>query len=143
MEYAVKRYLSVAAGALLLLAPIACGGDSGPIGPEPSVAGTYTLRTVDGAPIPVTLSESGTYRLEVIGGRIVLDPEDTFATFTEFRETRGTEVSIEPVTVVGSYVVNGSNISMTNAATGGVVIANHAAGTLTLVDAGLTIVYRR
>lgn len=65
-----RRRIALVAAALVTL--VACGDSSGP---APAHVGTYTLRTVHGKSLPVTLDGSG---LQVFAGAITLRENGTY-----------------------------------------------------------------
>jgi hypothetical protein len=60
----------------LVLSATACGGgdSSGPA----SIAGTYTLQTVNNAPLPFTTSEDATYKAEILSWVVTLNDNNTY-----------------------------------------------------------------
>src|SRR5262245_19602438 len=74
----------------LLAASLACGGDS--TGPE-GIEGTYTLKTMAGQSLPVTVLEDETGKFEITAGSITLTSPNAFTMSLTFRQTTGTQVT--------------------------------------------------
>jgi hypothetical protein len=83
--YASPSIRRLATGAFTILA-LACGGDA--ITAGPSVDGTYSLRTINGAALPVTLTDM----LDGIPAQITFLAPSTF--------TLGTDKSVRIITTV-------------------------------------------
>ena len=72
----------------LLLFTAACHGEStGPL--DVGVHGRYTLRTMNGDPLPATYTEIPNYKLEFMGGIVTLKEDGTFTDSTDIRRTDG------------------------------------------------------
>jgi hypothetical protein len=119
----------------------ACGGDSA-TGPDP-VVGTYTLQTINGQAPPQTLNEDANGRLEITGGRILLDGDGSFHNEIDVRITSRGVTSTGPVHLFGTYVRTGTNITVTPAQGGDSYSMALSGRTLTVGGAGATLVYRR
>jgi len=109
----MRRTLATAALALLTLAAGACGGDDDSTGPNGSIAGTYTLRTVNGSPPPITLLEFQDYKVEVTAASVVMNANNTFSATSTFRETDAGEVTTSNSVCTGTYAVSGSTVTFT------------------------------
>lgn len=127
--------------AVTLLALAGCGGGEAGTGPsaEAAAAGTYTLRTVNGAPIPVAVTPAGSpARIEIVGGTATLRSDKTFSSSTDVRTTVGTMVSTAPTVYTGTFVVSGG--AVTFSATDGTTIPGTIAGnTLSIAQQGVVL----
>jgi ABC-type glycerol-3-phosphate transport system substrate-binding protein len=134
----LRRSFLVALAGITLAA--ACGGDSA-TGPD-SIVGTYTLQTVNGVATPVTVFQDASGRVEVTGGRVSLNADGTFSDAIDLRLTSGQTVLTTTETAVGTYVRSGDNITfnVTGAEPYRMAISGR---TLTQVEEGFTLVYRR
>ena len=146
----MRRILATAALALLTFAASACGGDDDPSGPNGSIAGTYTLRTVNGSPPPVTLLEFQDFKVEVTAASIVMNANNTFSATSTFRETDAGVVTTSTSVCSGTYSLSGSTVTFTepdsdNEDCGGSYTGTWSNGnTLTVsFDAGLQAVFRK
>lgn len=140
------RRAALSCAAALLFTAAGCGGDKDPNAPE-SIAGTYTMRTVNGSPPPVVLAEyadeTGSYKLEVLGGSITLDEGGGYRENHTFRETiDGVVQPEEEVPESGTWVRDGNAVTL-RTTDGYAVVATYAAGALTLAQGAFTVRYSR
>ncbi len=119
----------------------ACGGD-GINDPGNSVAGTYALKTVNGAPPPAVIFEADGYKIEVVAASYVLAAAGTFSTTATFRETEAGVVTPSTEGVTGTYSVNGATITFTDSG-GDVFSAALSGNDLRFSEDGLTAVFTR
>ena len=131
------RQLAVAALAALTIT--ACGDD--PVGPD-SIAGTYQLNTINGQPLPFTLIEDGSDRLELIAGTIVLRSNSTFTDSTTLRLTSGTTVQTEPTVATGTFAIDDDIITFTPTDSPPYTVTV-SGSTLVQREQGLVLEYRR
>jgi hypothetical protein len=137
MRGAVKALLVVAAVAL-----VACGKDSVlGVGGSGSVAGSYTLRTINGNNLPVTVEQIGDDKTEVLSETMVLG-DGTFSLQGSIRVTEGGLTTTQPYANDGTFTQNGSAVILTFSS-GARESGTASGGTLTLVSGGFTWVYRR
>ena len=89
---------------LVLMALAACGGDSSTVRTTDSVAGTWTLQTYNGRPLPFTGSpnENGSVN-RVDSGTIGFDGKGTYALGIKIVNTLGSAVTQQNYDEVGSY----------------------------------------
>lgn len=129
----------------LLIVPmlIACGDDDGSGPDTATVAGTYTLRTVNGQNLPFTIIQQTGYKLEVLSDEYTLNSNGTFTTVATFRETEGTTVTTSSDTYSGTWTVSGSNVSLSSAAAGIETAAFSGGNTMTFSGNGVSAVYRK
>lgn len=126
---------------LPFLALLACGGD-GSTGPGASIAGAYSLTTVNGAPLPFVVTQAGTYKYEITADTYTLADG---ATFTEVRADRTTSngaVTTSTKTDAGSWSRNGTSITLTSPANGA-VSGTVSGNMLTLSSAGNTLIFTK
>src|SRR5687767_4985621 len=97
----MRKFFAVAMMSVLALP--ACSDSSGP-GGNGDVAGTYTLRTVNGSNVPFTILQVGsTYRLEILSGSVVINSNGTYTETASLRETNGTVVTTEQQNSNGTW----------------------------------------
>ena len=95
---------------LFLAAFVACGGDS-ITDATASIAGTYTLRSVNGSPLPFTVFTSGTQKIEITDDMVVISESGTYSESGHTRTTNGTQVTTQTVAEAGTYTRNGTAIT--------------------------------
>lgn len=136
----MRRTLAVLA--VTTLALTACAGGAGDsVGPG-SLAGTYSLQTVNGKSPPVVIIEDAGYRLEVLSGTYTLNVDDSYSATASFRETEDGVVTPSSESETGHYSVHGSSVTFTDS-DGFEIDATISGSTLTLVADGLTARYSR
>ncbi len=119
----------------------ACGGD-GINDPGNSVAGTYALKTVNGAALPAVIFEAEGYKIEVVAANYVLAAAGTFSSTATFRETEAGVVTQSTETTTGTYSVNGTTVTFTDS-DGDVLSAVLSGNDLKFSEDGLTAVFTR
>ncbi len=119
----------------------ACGDDDGPTATIDSVAGTYTLRTVNGASVPA-VAETTPVRLEILSGSVTLNADRSFTNLLQIRTTDAGTVSTREVRLAGTYTLSGATLTLTDPAQGQ-IRAPVADGAITVSDGDVTFVYRR
>lgn len=136
------RFFTRLALVATLLAASGCGDTSGPDGG--TLAGTYTLRTVNGSDLPFTLLQVGTeLKVEVISDVVTLTANNTFSEVFTTRETENGVVTNDTTTTTGTFTVTGSLVQMTDTE-GNTLTASFSGGnTLTATAEGFTLVYRK
>ena len=87
---------------------VACGGDS--TAPQPSIGGTYNLRTINGANLPFTNFQSATEKDEIITD-VITASGGSFTELTTYRITVNGQVTSQTGSDAGSYVTTGTNVS--------------------------------
>ncbi|MCY7380907.1 MAG: hypothetical protein LH467_16425 [Gemmatimonadaceae bacterium] len=126
---------------LPLFALLACGGD-GSTSPGASIAGAYSLTTVNGAPLPFVAQQAGTYKYEITADTYTLADG---ATWTEVRADRTTSngaITTSTKSDAGTWSRNGTSITLTSPANGA-VSGTVSGNTLTLSSAGNTMVFTK
>jgi hypothetical protein len=83
------------------------GGDSSPASTS-GVGGTYTLRTVAGAPLPYTYAQSGADKSEFLDDVITLTDNGTWSELMHIRTTLSGVATVDAVTDAGTYVREGT-----------------------------------
>lgn len=136
----LPRTLRLAAAAILLAA---CGDDTPSEPTNQSVAGTWTLRTVNGSNLPYTLQQFGNDRIELLNETISVQASGTFTQQGTLRFTTGGLVTTEPYTDGGTYTLNGSTATFTFNSDGSTGVAAIGDDVLSVAYAGQTFVYRR
>ena len=106
----MRRFIPVLLGALALTAT-ACGGGDSSTAPT-SIAGTYTLQSVNNAPLPFTTSEDATYKAEILSWVVTLDDNNGFSHVFKGRSTDNGQTTQTTITGAGTYTVFGSTVDM-------------------------------
>jgi hypothetical protein len=137
----VKRLLVLALLALGLTAT-ACSDSTGP---GDSIAGTYSLQTLNGVPLPVVIDNSGNPTTELVSEQIVLEADGSYHGVTRYRDTYfGQTPQLVDDPFNGFWTLSGNQIALTdvqfpNDPLYGTITNNR----LTLDYVGVTAVYQR
>ncbi|MFN2564507.1 MAG: hypothetical protein ABR499_05780 [Gemmatimonadaceae bacterium] len=137
----MRKLASVA----LFLFVSACA-DNLPLAPLSDAAGTYTLRSVDGSPLPFVYLEAVGYKDEIMSGTVALSADGRFRDETLYRRTRDGVVLLSTVALEGTWSLRGDVVTFSPEAraTPGRVYTMRRGGTrLTLVELGLTSIFER
>lgn len=135
----MRRFIALL---LLAIAPAivtGCGSDN-PTDPTASIAGTYALASVDGAPLPIIVLE-GNPRLEVVSDHITLAAGGTLTRNIVFRFTQDGVASTQSEVDRGTFTVSGSTVNLLMS--GGTFAGAVSDNTITIVSEGSTLIYRR
>ena len=127
--------------AMSVLGLVTCGGDDA-TGPE-SVAGTYTLQSIDGQTLPGVILQVGTtYRLEFTAGSITLNQNTTCGRSFEARETFGSTVTTSTRALACIYNFISERIRF-NWSDGSTSSGSIVGSQLTLTEAGNVFIFRK
>jgi hypothetical protein len=118
----VKRLLNLALFAALATAAVSCSDSTGP---GDSLAGTYSLRAINGSSLPVTLCGSNTC-YDVLSAEVSLDANGNYQSITRYSDGNETatgywSLSGNQLTLVDNYdgyqsfaTVSGNQLVFTN-----------------------------
>jgi hypothetical protein len=112
--------------------------------PAPTVVGTYTLRTINDKPLPVTTSTIGTATEQLTSDTLALKTDGTLRRVTVYTTTDPSSSSsptVDPVLAGGTYTVTGTTITVV--AGSNTIVGTYSGGTLTLNEASTIYVYQR
>lgn len=133
----MRRLLSLT----LALALVACGDDSTSEPTTASVAGTWSLQSVNGAALPFILSASP--KVELLSNVVNVAANGTWTSTTQTRTTIGTQATTASSTQSGTYTLSGSAVAI-RSTDGSTVQAGTVSGnTLTLAQSGLVFIYQK
>jgi hypothetical protein len=129
----MRRLIAVLFAGLALTSTACGGGDSS--GP-PSIAGTYTLQTVNNAPLPFTTSEDATYKAEILSWVVTLNANNTYSFVFRGRSTDNGVPTENTITSTGTYTVSGSTVDMFDSVDNSSLTATVSGGVLSIVIDG-------
>ena len=129
---------------ILLTVFAACGGESA-TGIKVSTEGSYTLRTVNGAPLPYLIREATTQTstYEIMDATVTLNIGGTFTYSDHVRFTFNGKAEILKYTDAGTFTLSGTGISMRSNKGDSLLSGTLSANTLTLVAQGTSYVYTK
>ena len=126
---------------LALAAATACGGDSS-TSPSATVSGTYTLRSVNGSPVPYTFLQIGADKGEIVADTVIVNDGGTWSESGTVRTTQNGQVTSETVADGGTYTLTGTAITLVSTQFGP-TNGSVGNGTLTITAEGLVAVYKK
>lgn len=108
----MKRLLAMALSLALGLSATACVDSTSP---SATLAGNYSLRTINGAVPPVTVYQDASVRSEVVSGLISLDANGNYQSTTRYRDTyTGSQPVLVDENATGYWTLSGSQITLTD-----------------------------
>ena len=136
-------------GSILLAMVVACGGDKA-TGPNASITGNYTLRTVNGNAVPAVVFQNTTEKEELTAGNVNLNADRTWSGSLSLRSTNLTNGATATLSLPanGTYTNNNGSLTLTDASDNSQLTGTVGGGTLTIVgDTGLgsfvTLVFKQ
>ncbi len=121
--------------AFLVFGMVGCGVDVTDPG---SVSGTYTLRSINGIPLPVPTIHAG---VNITAGSLILNQDLTCSvSFTLSLTEDGTVINT--LTEAYTYALDSGSITLTASDSGGVTSGSISGSTITLTDPGV-LVFRK
>ena len=104
----MRRQIAVLVAGLALTSA-ACGGDSS--GPT-SIAGTYTLRTVNNSSLPFITSQDETFKAEILSWVVTVNDNGTYSYVFQGRSTDNGVATVNTIVANGTYTVSGSTVEL-------------------------------
>ena len=140
------RHLLYPTLAAALIVTSACGSDSSTGPATASFAGTYSLKTVNSAPLPYTMPDdgSGTETIEILADSHTLTEDGKYSGVMQVRLSANEGQVVTNLTSAGTYALSGSTVTLTasedptDKATGTISGSN-----LTISVDGFVLVYQR
>ena len=126
--------------ACVALLAIACGDSTSP---SASAAGTWTLQTVNGAPLPFVLLQVGADKLELTSDVITANSTGSFTQMTTLKTTEDGQVTTESIPDAGTYTQAGTAITFTFNSDGSTGTGTLTGNTVTVASQGYSLVYTR
>lgn len=127
--------------ALAILPIVAACSDS--TGPRVSAAGTWNLKTVNGANLPFTFFSDGTTTMEVTSDVITVSEGGAFTELTTFRTTENGSATTDTQAEAGHYTLSGNNVTFTYNDGSFFGTGTISGNTLTISETGLSLVYEK
>lgn len=137
-----RSFRSIAALTCLAIAT-ACGGSDAPTGTAPSVTGTYTLRTVNGAALPSVVPIAPGESITLRSGSVTLNGDGSCTHRHDVVYVAGGTTLSDNTPVLCTYRIDGNTIVTTDADDGEQVTGVVGNGSLTTTSDGITLVYRK
>ena len=106
------------------------------------MSGSYSLRTVNGSPIPYTVIQIGADKYEIVSDVVTINEGGTWSETGTDRTTQNGQVTNGTITDNGTYTLNGTAITLVSTQSG-TVNGAVGAGTLTITAEGVVLVYQK
>ena len=128
---------------MLAFTIVACGGDDSTTAPtNASVAGTWTLQTINGSPLPFTLTSVGTTKVEAVSAVFVVNANGTWTGSSKTLTTINGQASTSTDTDGGTYTLSGSTVAL-RSNDGTIETGTISGNTLTAVESVFTFVFKQ
>lgn len=138
----MRRRVATLTAAFAVGALAACGGD-GPTTPTTtSVAGTWSLRTINGANLPYTIIQIGADKVELTADVLTVSSGGSFAEISSYRETENGVVTTFTESDAGTYTLNGTAVTF-SFNSGGTGTGTISGNTLTVAAEGFSFVFQK
>lgn len=134
----MRRTTALRATLLATALTLACSEPTSPLG----LVGTYTLQSINSLPLPFTLQQTGATKVEVLDDVLFLSSSSSYSEVGHKRFTSNGIVTLAAPVDAGTFSRRGDVIAMES------LLIGHWEGTiqqrtLTLVQQGYTLVYKR
>jgi hypothetical protein len=126
-----------------LFVAASCGGSDSTSPGTAGITGSYALQTVNGAPLPFTVLQIGSDRIEVLNETVTLSDNGTFTQQGSLRITENGAVSTDSYTEAGSYTRNGTALNLVFGSDGTTGTGTISENTITVGISGVSLVYRK
>ena len=128
---------------LVMSLAIACGSDSPSQPTSASVAGTWSLQTVNGTALPYLITQSGTTKVELVSDVVTAVATGSYTEITQIRTTVDGQVMNESFPDAGSFTLNGTAVVFQSNSDGSQTTGSVSGNTFTLAAEGFAYVYKR
>lgn len=127
---------------LVLAVAVACGSDSPTQPTTTSIAGTWSLTSVNAVGLPFVINQSGNDKLELVGDVVTATATGTYTETFSYRETLNGVVTTSSQPDNGTYTINGNAITL-NSSTTGPITGALSGNTFTVVDQGFVFLFTK
>jgi hypothetical protein len=120
---------------------MACGSDATEPTTMASVAGTWSLSTVNGTALPYILAQSGADKLEWTADVITATSTGSFTQISSFKTTANGQVTTQTTPDAGTFSINGTAVTFTFQSDGSTGTGALNGNTMTVTGQGFALVY--
>lgn len=125
-----------------LVAAIACGSDKSSVAPVPvSMAGTWSLQTINGATLPIVLATSPA-KFELLSDVFVVAASGGFVE-TSITRTTGSSVTTDTSKDAGTYTISGNDVFLRWTSDGSTATVTVSGNTFTARAGSTNYIYTR
>ena len=123
-----------------LAVAVACGSDSTTQPTLASVAGTWSLQSVNGSPLPFTYAQTANDKREVVSDVVTASSNGSYTEVLQIRETLNGVATTTTSTDAGTFTLNGTAVTLNGNLTG-ITTGALNGNTLTLTEQGFVWVF--
>jgi hypothetical protein len=127
----------------LISLSLGCGGDSTSPGDGASIVGTWDLRTINGSPMPFVLTQSATFKDEIVSDVLAMNEDRTGTEVFIERQTTNGVATTDTTTSATTWSQSNAAVTVTFPSDGSAVHGTVSASTFVLAETGITAVYDR
>jgi hypothetical protein len=142
----MRSFRFVASMITVAMLVTACGSDSTITAvTNTSLAGVYTLRNVNGTPLPALIQTENESRpkVELLSDEITVLADGSWTGIQNFRVSVGTESEVQTFNSGGSYSVSGVRVDFQDTAFGSIFSVSVSGSTFTLSDGVSSYLYSK
>jgi hypothetical protein len=139
----LRRSAALVAASLSLVLVAGCGGDSSTNPNNDAIEGTYSLKSINGLPLPFTI-QSGTTSITLTKDVLTVASNGSWTESISYSQTVNGQTSTGTDDDGGSWTRAGSSVNFFSNVTNTTAYAGtYSNGTLNFTDAGFTQVFQR
>ena len=126
----------------LLLAACGGGGATAPV--DAAIVGSYQLQTINGFAVPAVYVQSATGKVEILDDVYTLNADRTYTEAGHTRTTYATgAVTLSAGVDAGTFTSGNGTVQLVSNEGNGTSSGTMGGGTLTIVDQGASLVYKK
>ena len=122
---------------------LACGDDSATAPTTDSVAGTWSLQSINGTALPYVVFQIGADKVELVSDVVVAVASGTFTQTTVVRTTASGQVTTESQADAGTWSLNGTAVTFQFNGDGTTGTGSISGNSMTIAESGFAFVYRK
>ena len=97
---------------LVLCFALACASDSTTTPTQASLAGTWSLQSINGIALPFVTSQTGTSKTEILSDIVTAAETGTYTEVAQVRTTLNGQATISTESDAGTYTVTGNAVTI-------------------------------
>jgi len=128
---------------LVLCLALACGGDSTTSEPTTaSLAGTWSLQTINGIPLPFVIAQTATTKAEVLSDIVTATAAGTYTEVTQTRTTVNGQATTTTDNDAGTYTISGNTVVI-RSSDGSTANGTISGSTFTITTSGVAFQFKK
>lgn len=122
---------------------VACSDDGTTAPTMTSVAGAWSLQSINGTPLPFVVAQTGADKIELVSDVVTAVATGSFTQITTVRTTVSGQVTTQSVADAGAWTLNGTAVTFQFNSDGSVGTGSISGNTLTITQSGFAYIYRK